>query len=133
LSAKNNIFGESVNPLNFERTAGGSSGGDAGMVASKCIPLSICTDIGGGMRYPAAFCGVYTMKPTAKRCSSRGLNEMSKLRFNAFQSLECVAGPICSSVDDCVLSMKVQFDPKIHLLDPEKTPSEFNEEMFQAV
>lgn len=78
LTSKNAIFGESVNPWNFERTCGGSSGGDAAMVATKCVPYSICTDLGGGMRYPASFCGVYAMIPTAKRCSSRGLFGMSK-------------------------------------------------------
>jgi amidase len=47
------------------------------MIATKCVPFSLCSDMGGGMRYPASFCGVYTMKPTAQRISKKGLFGMS--------------------------------------------------------
>lgn len=50
-----------------------------------------------------------------------------------FKDLEVAAGPLASSVDDCVLGMKVQFDKNMHLLDSEKTPTEWNEEMYQSV
>lgn len=60
----NRVWGESLNPLDNERTCGGSSGGDAGLLAARCIPISIGSDIGGSIRFPAAFCGVYGFKPT---------------------------------------------------------------------
>ena len=60
----NNIYGTSLNPHNVSRTCGGSSGGDAGLVSSKCVPLSIGTDIGGSIRVPSSFCGIYGFKPT---------------------------------------------------------------------
>lgn len=64
IHTSNFIFGEARNPIDHSRICGGSSGGDAGMLASRCIPLSVGTDIGGSVRIPAGFCGVYGFKPT---------------------------------------------------------------------
>jgi Asp-tRNA(Asn)/Glu-tRNA(Gln) amidotransferase A subunit family amidase len=123
LSSKNMVFGEAVNPRNFDRSCGGSSGGDAGLVASKCVPFSLASDHTGGIRYPAAFCGIYGMKPTQRRCTSRGIGAMNRLRFDHFNHHQAVGGPLASSVDDCILAMKVQFDQNVQLLDPQQTPS----------
>lgn len=60
----NNIYGTSKNPHDNSRTCGGSSGGDAGLVSSKCIPLSVGTDIGGSIRGPSSFTGIFGFKPT---------------------------------------------------------------------
>lgn len=60
----NLIWGLAKNPLNKFRQTGGSSGGDCGLVATKCVPFSIATDLDGGIRIPAAFTGVYGFKPT---------------------------------------------------------------------
>jgi Asp-tRNA(Asn)/Glu-tRNA(Gln) amidotransferase A subunit family amidase len=60
----NTIFGEAKNPYNKDRTCSGSSGGDAGLVAARCVPFSIGTDIGGSVRAPAAACGLVGYKPT---------------------------------------------------------------------
>lgn len=60
----NYIFGEALNPKDNSRSCGGSSGGDAGLVAAGCVPLGIGGDIGGSIRFPAVFCGIYGFKPT---------------------------------------------------------------------
>jgi Asp-tRNA(Asn)/Glu-tRNA(Gln) amidotransferase A subunit family amidase len=44
------------------------------MVGARCSPLGIGTDIGGSIRIPAAFCGVYCLKPTPQRLSHKGLS-----------------------------------------------------------
>ena len=49
----NNMFGYCHNPWNLERSTGGSSGGQSGMVASYCSPIGIGTDLGGSLRVPA--------------------------------------------------------------------------------
>ena len=69
LTTDNNIFGLAKNPHDSLRTCGGSSGGDGGLIASNCVPLSIGTDIGGSIRCPSAFNGVYGIKPTPLRIS----------------------------------------------------------------
>jgi len=58
-----------MNPLNVKRSCGGSSGGDAGLIAARCVPFALGSDIGGSLRVPAAFCGIYGMKPTTGRIS----------------------------------------------------------------
>lgn len=58
------FWGNSKNPYDNERSCSGSSGGDAALVAARCVPLAIGSDIGGSLRSPAHFCGVTTLKPT---------------------------------------------------------------------
>src|SRR3984893_15161389 len=57
-------FGVTRNPWNLERTPGGSSGGGAAAVAAGLGPLALGTDGAGSVRIPAAFCGVYGLKPS---------------------------------------------------------------------
>lgn len=72
LHTNNLMWGEAKNPHNIKRSCGGSSGGDGGLVAARCVPLGIGTDIAGSLRLPAQFCGVYGFKPTTTRFSKRG-------------------------------------------------------------
>jgi Asp-tRNA(Asn)/Glu-tRNA(Gln) amidotransferase A subunit family amidase len=58
------FWGNSANPYDSKRQTAGSSGGDAGLVAARCVPFSVGADIGGSLRYPAHFCGIFTFKPT---------------------------------------------------------------------
>ena len=77
LHTKNLIFGEAFNPIDFKRSCGGNSGGDAGLVAAKCVPMAIGSDFDGGLRVPAAFCGVTCIKPTQGRFTNKGANPSS--------------------------------------------------------
>ncbi|MEM7270062.1 MAG: amidase family protein, partial [Pseudomonadota bacterium] len=60
----NPIYGRTVNPLDLARSPGGSSGGASAALAAGMTPLEIGSDIGGSIRVPAHFCGVFGHKPT---------------------------------------------------------------------
>jgi Asp-tRNA(Asn)/Glu-tRNA(Gln) amidotransferase A subunit family amidase len=69
----NLVFGTTNNAINPALTAGGSSGGDAALVASGCVAFGIGTDIGGSCRYPALFNGITGFKPASGQIGKEGI------------------------------------------------------------
>ncbi|MBX6365534.1 MAG: amidase, partial [Gemmatimonadetes bacterium] len=60
----NLVYGRTNNPYDPRRTPGGSSGGEAAIIAAGASPFGVGSDIGGSIRIPAAFCGIFGHKPT---------------------------------------------------------------------
>lgn len=127
------VFGCARNPLREDRSCGGSTGGDSALVAARCIPCGLGTDIGGSLRVPAAFCGIYGMKPSSNRISHQGKSIALKSRFNSNQHLVSSIGPIGASVDDLTIAMETLCDPKVNTLDPVCVPCPWNNEKFEYV
>jgi amidase len=69
----NPLWGRTNNPYDVTKTPGGSSGGGAAAVASGMVPLEMGTDMGGSIRVPAAFCGIYGLKPSFGVIPMRGV------------------------------------------------------------
>jgi amidase len=68
----NSLSGKTSNPWNLERSAGGSSGGEAAAIASGCSAGGVGSDGGGSIRVPAHFCGICGLKPTPGRIPATG-------------------------------------------------------------
>lgn len=98
----NDLFARVNNPWNLEYTAGGSSGGSAAAIAAGLSPLDIGSDIGGSIRQPSHFCGVYGLKPTDRRVSTAGHIPPVPGMSHGFRQM-LVAGPIARSIEDLQL------------------------------
>lgn len=64
----NHVYGSTNNPYDFSRTSGGSSGGCGAAVAACMVPVSIASDVGGSIRIPALYNGLFGHKPTGEWC-----------------------------------------------------------------
>jgi aspartyl-tRNA(Asn)/glutamyl-tRNA(Gln) amidotransferase subunit A len=100
----NLVFGRTVNPHDPERTAGGSSGGEAVAIATGMSTLGLGTDLGGSIRLPAHYCGVVGFKPTHGRVPLTGQWPATLLRYFHI-------GPLARSVRDVELALSVLAGP----------------------
>ncbi|HHX49119.1 MAG TPA: Asp-tRNA(Asn)/Glu-tRNA(Gln) amidotransferase subunit GatA [Clostridiales bacterium] len=106
-STLNGYFGETSNPYDTDKIAGGSSGGSAASVAEDTSIYSLGSDTGGSIRQPASYCGVVGFKPTYGAVSRNGLIALA----SSFDQI----GPIAKNVEDArivfnVIKGKDEFD-----------------------
>jgi amidase len=101
----NGLYGTTNNPRDVSRTCGGSSGGAAAALAAGITALEIGSDIGGSLRVPASFCGVYSHKPTWGLVNQRGQVPPSPGSWSE-RDLN-VVGPMARSARDLRLLLSV--------------------------
>ena len=103
--SNNPVYGRTANPFDNARTSGGSTGG-AAAVATGMTPFDIGTDMAGSVRLPAAFCGVYGLKPTEHRIAAIGVHPNPQQHPRQVRIVSCV-GPLTRTLDDLVFLMDV--------------------------
>jgi amidase len=107
----NQIYGTTNNPWDVKRSPGGSSGGTAAALAAGLGYLSIGSDIGGSIRVPAHFCGIYGHKPTLDLVSLQGHEPGGSSSPPGFSTLLAVAGPMARSAEDLLAAMRLLGGP----------------------
>uniref|UniRef100_A0A8C6T3I7 Fatty-acid amide hydrolase 1 n=1 Tax=Neogobius melanostomus TaxID=47308 RepID=A0A8C6T3I7_9GOBI len=124
----NPIYGQTLNPHNLQKTAGGSSGGEAALIGAGGSVIGIGTDIGGSARIPASFCAICGFKPTAGRLSSKGCKSI----FRGQKTVLSTPGPMARDVDSLALFMKAEICEQMVFLDPTTPLLPFDEGLYQS-
>ncbi len=102
----NQIYGTTNNPWDVKRSPGGSSGGTAAALAAGLGYLSVGSDIGGSIRVPAHFCGVYGHKPTLDLIDMQGHFPGGQRQAPGFSTLLAVGGPLARSAEDLLAALR---------------------------
>ena len=108
----NSIYGTTNNPWDVKRSPGGSSGGSAAALAAGLGYLSVGSDIGGSIRVPSNFCGIYGHKPTLDLVSQSGHQPGGVPTAPGFSTLLAVAGPMARSAPDLLAALRVLGGPE---------------------
>jgi amidase len=99
----NNVWGCTTNPYNTDYTPGGSSGGEAALIALGGSPLGVGTDIGGSIRMPAGMCGLYGLKPSAGRFPVLGIRPA----LPGQEAVRATVGPMAPDLESLELWSQV--------------------------
>jgi fatty acid amide hydrolase len=100
--SENPLYGRTRNPWNLDRAPGGSSGGEAAIVAAGGSPLGLGSDGGGSIRQPCHSCGICGLKPTGRRLTLRGHWMVPNWSVELAQ-----AGPLARNVADLEMALRV--------------------------
>ncbi|KAK5060188.1 hypothetical protein LTR84_010072 [Exophiala bonariae] len=112
-------WGRVLNPYNIHLSAGGSTGGEAALIAMKGSVIGVGTDIGGSIRGPSAFCGIYGFKPTSYTLP---MKDFLAGTFPAELNVLCASGPMCRTLRDMDLFTRLILSAKPYLEDPRIVP-----------
>lgn len=97
------IYGQTLNSLNRNLSAGGSTGGDAALIAANAAPMAVGTDIGGSVRIPTSFHGIHGLRPSTSRFPY--LNVTNTMADQPV--MPSVIGPLSKHLEDIDLFAKV--------------------------
>jgi amidase len=126
---KNNLIGETLNPHNMNLSCGGSSGGEGALQALRGSTLGLGTDIGGSIRIPAAFNGMFAIKPTPERFSYRDVANNNSGE-NTYRS---TVGFLSTSLSGLELVVRSVLSTEPWLRDLAVVPLPFRQDEFESV
>ncbi|CAL1695906.1 unnamed protein product [Somion occarium] len=111
----NNVFGRTCNPHNLAFTPAGSSGGEAALLAFHGSILGVGSDVGGSIRNPSHFCGVYGFKPSSRRVPTYGIVNS----LDGQDAIATIAGPMSTSLSGIKTFMQSVLAAKPWRVDPD--------------
>lgn len=115
----NKIYGHTKNPYGLDRSAGGSSGGEGAIVGAGASPFGLGSDVGGSIRMPASFCGVFGHKPTGGAVPMTGHFPLAKDSNGRYVTI----GPIARRARDLMPLLQIIAGPDG--VDPQAIDLEF--------
>ncbi|KAM9600690.1 fatty-acid amide hydrolase 2 isoform 4-T4 [Morphnus guianensis] len=110
--SSNRVYGRTNNPYDLQRIVGGSSGGEGGVLAAACSVIGVGSDIGGSIRMPAFFNGVFGHKPTTGVVPNDGQFPNARGVRTSF----LCTGPMCRYAEDLELMLRVMAGPGVSRL-----------------
>lgn len=129
LDSFNCVYHGAKNPFDKSRMPGGSSSGEAVLLAQCGSPVGIGTDIAGSIRIPCAFCGLAGLKPTLRRLSTSGL---ASTATKSVLYLSPCLGPMGRKVDDLACVLRALLCPVMFDLDPYVVPLHFDQMSYEG-
>ncbi|KAI0365222.1 general amidase [Pilatotrama ljubarskyi] len=123
----NYVYGRTSNPANRTLTSGGSSGGEGALIGMKGSPLGIGSDLGGSVRYPSSFNGLYGLRPSYGRLPYSGCVNSLEGQDSSPSSL----GPISDSLNGIKTFMRAVLSKEPWLRDPLCVRKKWDEEAYR--
>jgi fatty acid amide hydrolase len=114
----NPVYGRTNNPWSLDRSPGGSSGGEAAIIAAGGSPLGLANDLGGSIRFPAHSCGISGLKPTTLRLTNAGVRD----NLHGMEAIRPQPGPLARCVADLRLALDVLVTAGPGEIDPQVAP-----------
>ncbi|RDW92269.1 acetamidase-1 [Coleophoma crateriformis] len=122
----NNIIGTTSNPFNRSFSCGGSSGGEGALIGFHASPLGIGSDLGGSIRSPSAYQGLWGLRPSSGRIPYHNiLNSME-----GQETIPSVVGPMCHSPATLVTFLRTVADAEPWHTDPKCQPIPWRPDVF---
>jgi Asp-tRNA(Asn)/Glu-tRNA(Gln) amidotransferase A subunit family amidase len=118
LECASNLYGRTLNPYNLNLSSGGSSGGEAALLAMRGSVIGVGSDVGGSIRVPAAACGVFGLKPTAFRVPTTGWSSTPP----GADPIPTVLGPMSCSLEGIDMFMDVVLASEPWKVEPALVP-----------
>lgn len=105
IESENTLYGRTSNAYDTRKGVGGSSGGEGALISSGASVIGIGSDIGGSIRIPAMFNGIFGLKPTPHKITFKGCVPDAFIGYQA--DMACL-GPMCRFAKDLKPMLKVR-------------------------
>ncbi|KAG0688040.1 hypothetical protein C6P40_001477 [Pichia californica] len=120
---ESNLYPYTHSAVNINLSSGGSSGGEGALIGAGGARIGFGTDIGGSIRIPSTYNGIFSIKPSVGRVSYLRVS-------NSYESQECVPsviGPMAQTLEEVEFMMKIITSTKCWLYDPKVLPLEWRD------